>query len=293
MNDRITSKTFAEGYQKLLSQVFNWPDFVSSPREMKIKECINLTLEIKNPCSNLFENKVRSVNKHYLAGELIWYFTGSNDLEFIEKYSKFWKKIANSDGTCNSAYGYLLFQDDKALNGKFETQWDWAMNSLITDKDSREAIIHFNKPWHFYIGNKDFPCTVYGNFHIRENKLYFSIYMRSSDSIRGTTFDIPFFMLLHQQAYWILRNVYEDLKIGSFTYTSNSQHIYEEHFELVENMLLNKFIEDSTPPIDSYLIESTILNQIKYNILNGNNIDHTNIAKSDLVKWIAYHAQNK
>ncbi len=209
---------------------------------MKIREIINYSFTITNPRSTLFLNDFRSIPRKYLFGELLWYFLGRNDLKFIKKYSKFWSKIANPDGTINSAYGYLLFNDK---NESLYTEWEWAVESLLKDQDSRQSIIHFNKPKHMYSGNKDFPCTIYGIFHIRDSKLNFSIFMRSSDSIFGTTFDVPFFMLLQQQMWFHLKEKYTNLELGDFYYHSNSQHIYEKDFNLVENMLCCNFYEEN------------------------------------------------
>ena len=280
--------TFADAYEWILSTVYYNPEYMTSPRNMKIKEVRNLAVTINNPMSNLFKNKVRSINEHYLAGELLWYFTSSNKLDFIEKYSKFWKRIANPDGTCNSAYGYLIFKENQYKNAftEFSNEWKWAFDSLMKDSDSRQAIIHFNKPWHMTEGNKDFPCTIYGNFHIRNNQLHFTIHMRSSDSIFGTTYDIPFFMLL-QQHMWKELSIHqnnEKLGLGSFTYMSNSQHIYEKDFKLVKDMLEHECIADRLPPIKENLINSSSLKEIYERVMNNNTADI--IYRDRLIEWL-------
>jgi len=302
MNKFLYADTFAEGYKKILSQVFNKPDFLTSPRGIKTKECINLGLEISNPYANLFDNCVRPFNLKYLCGELVWYFNANNSVEFIQNFSKFWKKIANSDGTCNSAYGYLLFEDGWKLNKEQYDEWSWAKDNLLADINTRKAIIHFNKPWHMYFNNKDFPCTIYGIFNIRENKLNFSIFMRSSDSILGTTYDIPFFMLLHQEMYLKLKNgtpyyinesndCYSNLEIGKFTYFSNSQHIYEQHFDLVEKMLNEEFIDKRLPRIKESLVLHPDLKIITSSVLN--NTDLKIATNDELINFIYSNIKGK
>jgi len=237
--------TFAEKYEELLKRVYNNPNYVSNPRGMEVKECLN-TVVTCHPAYGLYENKIRSTNLKYLAGELLWYFSGRNDVEFISKYSKFWKNIANEDGTCNSAYGNLIFKENP-------NEWNWALESLLKDKDSRQAIIHFNKPIHIK-ETKDFPCTVYGIFHIRNNELHFTIHMRSQDLILGAPFDYPFFMLLQQVMWLQLMQKYPELDLGMYTHICNSSHIYQRNYELVENMLKETFLPncllvDSQNPI--------------------------------------------
>jgi len=260
----LSAKNYAEGFKKWLSEIYYNYEYETSPRGKYIREITNLTIVIENPLSNMYKNEIRSLPKKYLAGELIWYFSGRNDVDFISKYSKFWNNIVNPDGkTVNSAYGYLLFTEQP-------NQWHWAKSSLINDKDSRQAIMHFNKPHHQFYNNKDFVCTMYMKFDIRNNKLNAFVSMRSSDAIRGITYDWTFFMLLQEHMLFELRNEkYPDLEIGTFTFLANSAHIYEEHFQLVENMLRYDFIEDSTPRIR----ENLILNPHLFNIKSYNGPD--------------------
>jgi len=295
--------SFASAYRNLLEDVWNKYDFITSPRDLEIKEIQNYSLTITNPLNNCFTNKVRSVDLKYLSGELIWYFTGDNSLEFISKFSKFWKKIANSNDTCNSAYGNLIFKEDVKNNTIF-TEWSWALDSLLSDTDTRQAVIHFNKPWHIYSGNKDFPCTMYGVFQIRTHKdnkvpqLDFSIFMRSSDSIKGTTFDIPFFMILQQQMWKILNilNPQEKINLGEFYYHTNSQHIYSSDYSLVENMLSESFKTYKLPEIGENLIINKIdtvnktLIEIKDSILNNTELLKTKPIKDKLLKFLYNNA---
>jgi thymidylate synthase len=128
-----------------------------------------------------------------------------------------------------------------------QTSWEWAKQSLIKDKDSRQAIIRFNRPVHEFAENKDFVCTLTGTFHIRNNKLHFSVTMRSQDIIRGTTFDIPYFTLLQQAMLADLKEFYPELTLGDYTHTMQSAHVYEEHFELVNNMIKAGCKQDKLP----------------------------------------------
>jgi thymidylate synthase len=198
-------------------------------------------------------------------------------VEFISKYSKFWEKIANSDGTCNSAYGYQLW----GIKNEFGyTEWQWALGSLLNDKDTRQAIVRFNKPMHSFDGNRDFVCTLNGVFQIRDDKLNLFISMRSSDAIKGLTFDFPFFSLLQQMMRLQLLNEYPDLEIGSLDMVLNSSHIYESDFELVSNMLdaadIDYFEADALPVANADLI--------------GMSVEDILSANDPLSKWIQENA---
>lgn len=246
----ITSNRFSTIYKMLLDEIYNNPDYIDlSPRGFKIKEKTNIELLLTNPKSNLYINNIRPPKLKYLYGELLWYFLGRDDLEFISKYSTFWEKIAKEDGTVNSAYGNLLF---KEKNTHGITEWQWAFNSLVKDQDSRQAIMRFNKPHHSYDGNKDFVCTLTGIFHIRNNKLNFTTTMRSQDMWFGIIYDIPFFTLLQQQMRLHLLPHYPDLELGSYRHYVISAHIYEKDFETIESMLKEEFVPSQTPTIDEH-----------------------------------------
>lgn len=246
------NQNFASVYHESLTDLMNNPEYETKPRDLLIKENTNVAFVIEDPLSCLYSNKVRSSQIKYIAAELLWYFMGRNDVEFIQKYAKFWKTIQNEDGTVNSAYGHLLFNKK---NEHGHTQYHWAIQSLLKDKDSRQAILHFNLPEHQAFQNKDFVCTVYGIFQIRNNRLNLTISMRSNDVIWGLPTDIAFFALLQSQAVSHLKKNYPDLEIGTYTHIANSFHVYEHHFNIVNEMISTEFIPQSIESVNLDLIE--------------------------------------
>lgn len=248
----LKNRSFAELYKNVLFQCLNNSEYESKPRNYKIYEITNVCLQLEDPNFNWFKNEYRKDIEKYLKGELIWYFTGDNKIEFISKYSKFWEKIANADGTANSAYGNLIFKRKNQYN---ITEWQWAIQSLKDDKDSRQAIIHFNTPDHLFHANKDQVCTMYGIFLIRNNALNFHIYMRSNDVIKGLTYDVPFFTLLQLEAWKILVNIYPELKIGSYFHNATSLHLYENDISLCKQIISSDVKFDMIPISDFSLID--------------------------------------
>jgi thymidylate synthase len=244
-------KDFSSLYKASLSDLMLFPEHETRPRDLKIRENINTVLVLEDPLSCLYSNPVRSSQKKYISAELLWYFAGRNDVGFIKKYAKFWESIQNPDGTVNSAYGNLLFS--KVSPHGF-TQYDWAISCLIKDKDSRQAVMHFNLPEHQYSSNRDFVCTMYAIFQIRNDKLSLTVSMRSNDVILGLPTDIAFFATLQGQALVHLRQIYPDLELGTYTHIANSFHIYEHHFDLASRMLAQDFTAESIPPVTVDLV---------------------------------------
>lgn len=240
----LVFEDFHKAYKNILHFVYKNGEIVNNT-----KEILNFAFKITNTENiTLFTCNSRKYPIRYLIGELNWYYQARNDLKYIKQFSTFWEKIVNPDNkTLNSAYGYLIFEEKNPYGSEFK----WALNSLINNKDTRQAIIRFNKPHHSFENNKDFPCTMYAIFHIRNNKLHITVHMRSSDLIKGITYDIPFFQTLHHEMRLNLIKKYSGLQFGDFVFFTNSIHIYNNDFELVENILN----DDSYEKIDLGVVD--------------------------------------
>ena len=207
---------------------------ISQPRDLKVKELIYGQLEIDStqPFANFIDRKF---NWKYFAGELAGYLNRNNDIDYINQFSNFWKNITNPNtNEINSNYGTLLFGD----------QLLWCLNSLKSDKNTRQAIAFLNQPKFQFEGNKDFVCTMYLNFFIRDNKLNMKVQMRSNDIFYGLTFDAPFFAFVHQHMFLWLKETYPSLRLGTYTHFADNIHFYEHHFELADKIKVNG-VEDS------------------------------------------------
>ena len=276
-------KDFSSLYRSSLTDLMRFPEYETRPRDLSIRENANTVLILENPLSCLYTNQVRSSQKKYIAAELLWYFAGRNDAAFIKKYAKFWESIQNPDGTVNSSYGNLLFAK-KNLHGF--TQYDWAISSLLKDKDSRQAVMHFNLPKHQYTTNKDFVCTMYAIFQIRENQLNLTVTMRSNDVVWGLPTDIAFFATLQSQALSHLQKVYPDLTLGTYTHIANSFHIYEHHFDVVDRMLAHPFEAEEIPPVNTDILYSTGEQTLDFIFLFENFLNIEKSFNDPLFDWI-------
>ena len=242
----IIGESFADVYDKAMDMLLNNYEYKTAPRGLDIHECLNVGLYIENPTLNLFkyEDKSLTLPTGYVKKEMCLYLLGSDDARDFSKASKFWDNIKTKQGKINSAYGNLIF--NKSLEDG-RSQFDWAFDSLKNDKDSRQSFMRYNNTSHQYDGNKDVPCTFIQGFHIRDNKLHTTVEMRSNDLIKGTTYDIPSFILFQRLMLLRLREVYPDLEMGSYTHFANSFHLYSTDFELVERRLNSQILENAYP----------------------------------------------
>lgn len=258
-----------EAYLGILADVYDNPDYICSPRGQQIREKMYYAFQITEPKSETIITKDLSRNKtiaSYTDKEKKLYDSGTNLADKFAEASKFWKEIANPDGTINSAYGYLIKHNKSHGNPKYElfshfkyldtdeivnylidhspsvmrTPWEWCVDALKSDKDTRQAILRFSLPEHFYKGNKDMTCTLDGNFHIRNDRLLFRVHMRSNDLTLGLAYDLPWFISLAEDMVKELKVTYPDLQIGPYTHIVDSMHIYDRDEDRILKMLGRK-----------------------------------------------------
>jgi thymidylate synthase len=194
---------------------------VTQPRDMKVKERTVQTLEF-NPTEPFANFNKRKFNWKYFAGELAWYMRKDRDVDYIGQFSGMWSTLTNpGTNEINSNYGSLLFGDQ----------------------------LH-----------KDFVCTMYLNFFIRDNKLNMKVQMRSNDIFYGLTFDAPFFAFVQQHMRLWLLETYPDLELGTYYHCADNIHFYERHFELAENII------NDTEESDEYIMNiKNPLFELRYN----------------------------
>ena len=244
-----TGENVNDSYNHINVQVFHLLEDLeaagqtSSPRGLKTKEANLATLDI-DPLYPVMNFQPRKFNWRYFAGELAWYMRAEPSIEFINHFSSFWKDIC-PDGNANSNYGNLIFgpHPSSSRDGSVN-QLEWVFNSLVKDKNSRQAVGFFNSPNFQYEGNKDFVCTMYVNFWIRKDYLDMKVQMRSNDVFFGLTYDAPWFSTIHQSMYLNLKEIYPDLKLGMYYHCADNIHFYERHFEIVDK-ILNSNLDDS------------------------------------------------
>lgn len=254
-------ETIHEAYLGSLVDVYDNPDSTSAPRGQKVREKFDYQFKILNPkpesivTLDLERNKVIA---DYSKKEFDWYESGDISVESAIKISKFWGKLANPDGTLNSNYGFLALINESHGNSfeleqkphpafpgknvyemvpKKYTPFNWCVQALRDDKDTRQAVLRFSLPQHFWKGNKDFTCTLHGYFQIRDNKLSLTINMRSNDLTLGLVYDLPWFISLIYKMKDQLKDVYPDLEIGNYTHYVHNLHIYDRDEEKILKMI--------------------------------------------------------
>ncbi len=208
---------------------------VNAPRGLKTIELQDAWLELSNPLESIVSLPERALSMKYLKGEMEWYESGSLNVNDIACHSSFWKKLADTNGTVNSNYGFLVMKEKWA--GK--SQLEWCIDSLKKDPCTRQAVMNYNQPRHKYCGNKDFVCATAQQFIKRNDKLDTIVLMRSNDLIFGLSYDMPWFTSLQQRV-----SEETGIPLGIYYHYDTSLHVYEKHFDMVKKISEIKTTDD-------------------------------------------------
>lgn len=189
-------------------------------------ELINANLVLTDPTKNTMCECARKMSLKYAIAELLWYNSRNPNVEAIEPYSKFWRKISDNGITVNSNYGYCI-------HDKFGfDQWKNCRDILIEDRNSRQAVIHI-KEARDIIANptKDLNCTIALQFFIRNNKLDLIVTMRSNDVWLGLPYDLFNFTCMQMQMAMEL-----GIEVGTYYHNAGSLHMYKRDVEKVKEV---------------------------------------------------------
>lgn len=228
----MTNKTeFLKYYKMLYNKLLN-EEFVIDKSGVKLVELIAPRFEL-DPAEEYVDIGIRSSNSKYVLQETDWYMSKELNIDRVNSV-KIWQDCADNNNEINSNYGYLVFG-----RGNFN-QFDNCLKTLLNHNESRQAIIIYNRPSIHYEANsfncKDFICTMYQQFLIRNGKLETITSMRSNDCIFGTMNDIPWFHLVIKKLHIELLKNNIDITLGKHIFIPNSWHCYERHFKILKGV---------------------------------------------------------
>lgn len=168
------------------------------------------------------------VNHEWNQRELKWYESQSlSVLDIPAPIPKIWLDISSSNKTINSNYGWCIWSEE---NGN---QYEYVLSSLRDNPNSRQGQMIYTRPsMHVDAtkdGMKDFMCTAYNQFYIRDGKLISHYVMRSNDCWAGYKGD-------RHWAKVVQSRLANDLGIepGDLIWTASSLHVYDRQYYLVD-----------------------------------------------------------
>lgn len=163
--------------------------------------------------------------------ELLWFLKGDTNARHLQEHGvKIWNEWADPDGNLGHIYGYQ-WRSWPGYDGEFIDQIAEAVETIKHNPDSRRIIVsawnvadlkRMNLP----------PCHAFFQFYVADGRLSLQLYQRSADTFLGVPFNIASYALLTMMMAQVC-----GLRPGDFIHTLGDAHIYNNHFEQVEEQL--------------------------------------------------------
>lgn len=214
----ITAETLDDLLVKTYKRLLAKKQFIA-PSRGSCLEITGVLLTLTNPRARLSRTEMRG-RIFSALGELLWYLSKSNQLQFIAHYIPRYKDETEDGKTIHGGYGPRLFKN----NGV--NQIKNVIERLSKNAHSRRAVIQIFTPNDLVGDHKEVPCTCTMQFMIRHSRLLMHTFMRSNDAYLGLPHDIFAFTMLQEI---IARSL--NVQPGTYKHYVGSLHLYEQNIE--------------------------------------------------------------
>jgi thymidylate synthase len=234
-------------------------------------EIIGALLEIRQPRARLSRSETRGKLFSSL-GELLWYLSRGNRLDFIEKYVSHYREESEDGKQVYGGYGPRLFGQrghDQVRN----------VIELLTNRpSSRRAVIQIFDAEDIAAIHKEIPCTTTLQFFVRNERLDMVTTMRSNDAYLGLPHDVFCFTMLQEI---IARSLGRE--IGVYRHFAGSLHLYKDRWtdaqHFVDEAYQQRIAMPEMPEGDPWPSIVSVL-QAEERIRSGEQVDVGSLALS-------------
>ncbi|KKM98446.1 hypothetical protein LCGC14_1157970, partial [marine sediment metagenome] len=186
----------------------------------------------------------KKVHFKSVAHELLWMISGDTNIKYLKDNGvRIWDEWANENGDLGPVYGkqWRKWESQAEIidagDGKLERRlYQFDQLSYVIDqiKENPESRRHIVSAWNVWDIPKMKlpPCHLLFQFHVVDGKLSCQMYQRSADVFLGVPFNIASYALLTMMIAQVC-----DLAIGDFVHTFGDVHIYNNHFDQVNEQL--------------------------------------------------------
>ena len=222
-------------YHALLQDILNAEEIENQRTGTKIKALPNRVIGYSIGSTLPLINS-RKMFPATAFAELCWTLSGVRNLDWLQQHTKMWDDFANANNEVEAAYGFRwrhMFGRDQLLT---------AIEALKKDPSDRQIFISAWDNGKDGLGNRwtsNVPCPTCFSMNIINNKLNLTLFLRSSDTIVGLPYDMLMYSLLAIVVTNELRLKYPELKPGSIAAILSHAHIYEAHYDIAQNLIMN------------------------------------------------------
>lgn len=214
----IEVENLRDGYTEICNAVINRGRAVS-PRGMESLELEDVTMVIHDPHDPLPVGIGRALNPAIAVIEALQLIGG----------------VAYPSLTCKIAPNMVQFMNGGSFTGAYgpriAPQMSRAIDRLVADPDSRQAVVQMWRPLDLFEMTNDLPCTVFLQFTIRDDKLTMHTHMRSNDVWWGLAYDGFQFTQLQATVANVL-----GLGMGAYVHHVVSLHAYVRDFDKIASL---------------------------------------------------------
>lgn len=209
--------TANEAWRTILHRIEESGD-EAGPRNMRTKEILfnDITFDMNSP---ICYHQDRRLNYAFSAAEALFIANGDNRVANLTQYNKNMAQFSDDGLIFNGAYG-----------PPFNFQLEYAVNKLVHDIESRQAVIQIWKP--NPVRSRDIMCTLSLQFLVRKGALHTKVTMRSSDAWLGIPYDFFNFTIMSLRVLTLLNDARFSRKLplvglGTMNWSAGSSHMYE------------------------------------------------------------------
>ena len=173
----------------------------------------------------------KKVHLKSIIHELLWFLQGSTNIAYLKENGvRIWDEWADENGNLGPVYGYQ-WRNWPMPDGTHIDQITQVVNAIKKNPDSRRLIV---SAWN--VADVDQmklpPCHAFFQFYVADGRLSCQLYQRSADIFLGVPFNIASYALLTMMVAQVC-----NLKLGDFVHTLGDAHIYNNHFDQVNEQL--------------------------------------------------------
>lgn len=194
------------------------------------------------PCVTTKKLHLRSI-----IHELLWFLNGVTNVAYLnENGVTIWDEWADENGNLGPVYG-AQWRSWMTADGEHIDQMKLLLDALRDRPDSRRHIVSAWNPAvlpdetrspsdNARAGLQALPpCHTMFQFYVANGKLSCQMYQRSADVFLGVPFNIASYALLTMMMAQVL-----DLEPGDFVISLGDAHIYLNHLEQVNTLLVRQ-----------------------------------------------------
>lgn len=215
----ISAETLDDALLELYPMLLGRSNDVVTATRGETAEILGALIKIENPRARLSRSETRG--KLYSSlGELLWYLSKDNRLDFIKPYVSRYADETEDGETVYGGYGPRLF------GSTGEDQVENVVRLLIERPTSRRAVIQIFDKKDIATTHKEVPCTTTLQFFVRDEKVDLVATMRSNDAYFGLPHDVFCFTMLQEI---VARTLGCD--VGVYRHFAASLHIYKDRWD--------------------------------------------------------------